>query len=331
MHIAAPHVIRLFMFAPRSRLIFFAALAFAGHLWLPVAGASDPVVPGTGIKIAKVGDDFEDLNWEFDHRNPKSSQELDDQPRLPPGEAKNLRWYEGIKRGHPDVVRRVPTPDGGLPGSRGSLLLQSMRTGIPGRITNRMQQDDFIADVHYRLGGTIPVSHCPSVVVRVFLPPVAEWEDRTGPHFAFRVATDIYRSGKPETIWPGMFIVFESQATRSGRPQDYAYFRLRADRHGDDYRSQQIVQTGWWTLGLSLTPDGRIHYYASPGVDPLTSADYLGSDIPYGLRCQSFKTFFFNVCNLDDGHTWSTKWIIDDPTVYYVPDETATTSATTRR
>jgi hypothetical protein len=319
------------MFTPRLPHILFAILALAVHPRPDAARGSDPVVPGTGVKIASVGDDFEDVNWEFDYRSPKSSQELDDQPRLPPGEAKNQRWYEGIKRGHPDVVRRVPTPQGGLGGSQGALLLHSMRTGIPGRITNRMQQDDLIADVNYRLGGAIPVSHCPNVIVRVFLPPVAEWEDRTGPQFAFRLAADTYRGGKTETIWPGMFIVFESQEVRSGRAQDYAYFRLRANRQGDDYRSQQIPQTGWWTLGLSLTPDGRIHYYASPGVDPLTSDDYLGSDTPYGTRCQSFKTFFFNVCNLDDGHTWSTQWIIDDPTVYYVPVETAAVPALPRR
>lgn len=319
------------MFTPRSRLIFFAVLALAVRRPPISAWASDPVIPGTGIKISKVGDDFEDPNWEFVYQNPKSSQELDQETRLPHGEARNQRWYEGIKRGHPDVVRRVPTPDGGLIGSHGALLLQSLRTGIPDRITNRMQQDDFIADVNYRLGGAIPASHCPNVVVRVFLPPVAEWEDRSGPHFAFRLAADTYRDGKSETIWPGIFIVFESQERRSGQPQDYAYFRLRADRQGDDYRSRQIAQTGWWTLGLSLTPDGRIHYYASPGVDPLTSDDYLGSDMPFGTRCQSLKTFFFNVCNRDDGRSWSTEWIIDDPTVYYVPIETAAALSAPRK
>ena len=95
------------MFIPRPRHIFLAILALALPNWPYTTFGSDPVVPGTGTKIAKVGDDFEDVNWQFEHRHPKSSQELDDQPRLPPGEARNLRWYEGIKRGHPDVVRRV--------------------------------------------------------------------------------------------------------------------------------------------------------------------------------------------------------------------------------
>ncbi|MCY2994263.1 MAG: hypothetical protein NTY19_41275 [Planctomycetota bacterium] len=42
------------------------------------------------------------------------------------------------------------------------------------------------------------------------------------------------------------------------------------------------------------------------------------SQYPYGYRCQQFGTFFFNVCNGDDGHTWSTEWVIDDPAVYCV-------------
>ena len=204
------------MLTARSRVILLPALALAVILVVPPTFGSDPVVPGTGVKISKVGDDFEDPDWEYYARGLKSSQEMDEEPRLPTGEAKNQRWYEGIKRGHPDVVRRVPTPPGGLAGSQGALLLQSMRTGIPGRVTNRMQQDDFVADVNYRLGGVIPVSQCPSVVVRVFLPPVDEWENRSGPHFAFRCAVDTNKSGEPETYWPGMFMVFES---RDGRPE----------------------------------------------------------------------------------------------------------------
>jgi hypothetical protein len=315
------------MFAARPLVLIPVTLFLTVVLWSVLIQSSEPVVPGTGVKIAKVGDDFEDPEWEYYFRGNKSSQEMDEEARLPTGEAKNGRWYEGIKRGHPDVVRRVPTPPGGLADSTGALLLQSMRTGIPGRITNRMQQDDFVADVNYRLGGTIPASQCPSVVVRVFLPPVDEWEKRTGPHFAFRCAGETYKDGKPETYWPGMFIVFESQQSR----QNYAHIRIRANRRGQDYKSRQITQTGWWTFGLSVTPDGQIHYYAKPGIADLTADDYLASEHAYGYRCQRFKTFFFNVCNIDDGKTWSTPWIIDDPSVYYIPTETASKSTEQRR
>jgi hypothetical protein len=299
-------------------------------LGIPTALHAEPVVPGSGQHIVQVGDDFEDPNWEYIANLPKNSHNLDEQRRFPGGESKNGRWYEGVKRGQPDIVRRVETPAGGLPGSQGALLLRSLYTGIPGSPSYRVQQDDFIADVRYRLGGAIPVSQTPSVVVRVLLPPVDQWEKRTGPHFALRASVDTtiantssgrHSSGwKRETYWPGMFIEFESKAD-GRRPNDYAYLRIRANGYGGDFKGKQIAQTGWWTLGMSFTPDGQVHYYASPGVDDLTAEDYITSQYPYGYHCERFETLFFNVCSGDDGHTWSTAWIVDDASVYFIRPE----------
>src|SRR6516225_4079287 len=84
---------------------------------------SAQVVPGTGTRIAY--DDFEDASWSYEPNLPKSSSNLDNQERQPGGTSSNSRWYESALRGQPDVVKRVPTPAGGLPGSKGSL---SMRT-----------------------------------------------------------------------------------------------------------------------------------------------------------------------------------------------------------
>jgi hypothetical protein len=281
-----------------------------------------------GTKLAQVGDDFEDENWEYIYNNPKSTRENDNSDRDPGGESKNGRWYEGMKRGQPDVIKRVETPANGLPGSKGSLLLRSLWTGIPGRASYRMQQDDFIGDVTSRIGGISP-SRSPNVVVRVFLPPVKEWERRSGPHFAFRIAleTTVMKPNKSgwrssgtrrenETFWPGMFI--ELNPKGQGQEQDSAHFRFRANEYGGDFQGPQITTTGWWTLGLSLTPDSLVHYYAKPGIENLTKADYVTSQHPYSFRCDQFSTFFFNVCNGDDGRTWSTAFVIDDPTVYVV-------------
>ena len=95
-----------------TRILLYAGLA--ALLNVPFVNGSEPLVPGTGIEITKVGDDFEDPEWEYYLRGAKSSQEMDERTRLPAGESKNKRWYEGVKRGHPDIVRRVPTPEGGL-------------------------------------------------------------------------------------------------------------------------------------------------------------------------------------------------------------------------
>lgn len=305
-------------FAVCLTLIATSLIACAG------AGAAELLIPGTGQKVVQVGDDFEDEKWEYYPNLPKSSENVDDSQRLPGGIAKNGRWYEGIMRGTPEVVKRVATPEGGLPESKGSLLLRSLYTGTPGFPSYRMQQDDFICDVSERLGGSIPVSQQPNVVVRVFMPPVSQWERRSGAHFALRAAIDTmtwqHEKGRywgRELYYPGLFVEFETKGT-NGQNYDTAYLRIRANEHGHDYKGPQITQTGWWTLGMSFPADGRVQYYAKPGIEDLTEKDLLATHYPYGFRCERFKTFFFNVCNADDGRTWSTPFIIDDPTLYYL-------------
>ena len=69
-------------------------------------------------------------------------------------------------------------------------------------------------------------------------------------------------------------------------------------------------------LGMSVTGDGRCHFYGKPGVENLTSKDHLYTSFPYGYQAEYFATHFFNSCNQNDGKTWSTPIIVDDPAVY---------------
>jgi hypothetical protein len=294
--------------------------------------ASNIIVPGTGTHLTQVGDDFEDESWSFIFNNPKSSEDIDNNQRQPLGQSVNKRWYEGAKRGHPDVVQRVPTPPGGLPGSEGALLLKSLYTGIPNRPSGKMHQDDFICNVQYRMGGTVPVSQSPNMTTRVYLPPMEEWERRNGPHFAFRAAVEttiidnnkksLFSSGqkKNEIYWPGLFIVRDTKK-QDGRAVPYAYFRVRADRRGGDFEGPEIPVMGWWTLGISFTPDGLVHYFARPGIEELTREDYIATAMPYGYKAERVRSFFYNVVNGDNGRDWSTDWIIDDPKFYVVRNE----------
>ena len=307
----------------------FSILALGLVCLFPLTAAAQVPVPGTGQRVTAVGDDFEDPEWGYIYNNPKSSDENDKQKRFPTGGSRNGRWFEGIMRGHPDVVKRVPTPEGGLPGSEGSLLLVSRQTGVPGRYSGQMEQDDYIASVSNRLGGPIPVSRSPNVVARVYLPPWEEWEQRTGPSFGFRAACLTHakkkekRKGifggwtsktKLETYWPGMFIQF-NKGDGDERP-DSARFVIRGGRSGHDFMGPKIEQTGWWTLGMSFTPDGAVHYFARPGIEDLTASDHITSQFPYSYRAEHLDTFFFNVCSGNNGH-WSTPWIIDDAVLYY--------------
>lgn len=312
------------MNAPVFRLLLLGAV-----LQYPGALAAQMVVPGTGQRVTAVGDDFEDPEWSYVFNAPKSSEENDEQRRFPTGQSRNGRWFEGIKRGQPDVIKRVPTPEGGLPGSEGALLLVSRQTGVPGRYSHQMQQDDFIVNVSGRLGGAIPVSNSPSIVVRVYLPPWEEWEERTGPSFGFRAACLTHKKEKKkgvglfgssrtvtklETYWPGMFIQF-NRGNGDDRP-DSATLIIRGGPTGHDFRGPTIKEVGWWTLGMSFTPDGSVHYFAHPGVEDLTASDHISSQYPYSYRCERLDAFFFNICSGDNGN-WSTPWIIDDAALYY--------------
>ena len=299
------------------------------------AEAARPVVPGTGTKIDYVGDDFEDTSWGFVDNFPKSSREQDERLRYPTGFATNNRWKEGPERGHPDQMKIVPTPAGGLAGSEHALLVRTLNSGIPGRHMYDVQQDDLIANVIQRVG-TISPGEVPSVVARVYLPPADEWENRSGPHFGFRISAQttttesvagrgFFASSRTETksepYWPGMWVHFRCKGTR-GHKADSAFITVRGDRLGRDVRYKEIPleQFGWWTMGMSMTGDGQIHYYAKPGIEDLTEADHLTSQFPYSYSAQRFRTFFFDVCNKDDGKSWSTPFVIDDSHLYVLRD-----------
>ncbi len=294
------------------------------------------VIPGVGERVVRVADDFEDPKWSYTFNNPKSSQEDDEQSRLPGGFSSNGFWSEGMLRGHPDVVKRVPTPPGGLAGSEGSLLMVSQHTGPPHTFSGKPKQDDLIANIRSKTGGSVSVAAEPSVTVRVYLPPWEKWEQRTGNSFGFRATcvthkTETVSGGsgsgkvlfgasskrkvtKPETYWPGMFIYYKPGDGQKTQPT--AQFLIRGGTNGGDFRGPAIAETGWWTLGMSFSTDGQVHYFARQGVDDLTAANRISSQYPYGYHCERVDSFFFDVVSGDNGN-WSTPWIVDDPAFFY--------------
>ena len=292
--------------------------------------AQAQVVPGTGQQIVEVFDDFEDPTWAFTLNLPKASANIDKTERHPSGFSNNRLYLESLYRGTPDFVHRIETPPGGLPGSTGALAMQTLNSGIPGQRSYEFQQDDLIAGVQQKLGYMLPVSWTPSYVTRVYVPPFDKWERRHGSHFGFRAdcTTTIEKptsmgrffksmksAKKLEQYWPGFFIQLNLKE-KSGQKEDSAMLVIRGDQLGHEVPGPKITHPGWWTLGMSFTPDGKVHYYAHEGVADLTAKDHLYSGFPYGYRCEQTSTFFFNIVNQDDGRSWSTRWIVDDPKVY---------------
>ena len=303
----------------------------AAHAQYAGRYSSQLPVPGTGTKIDYVGDDFEEEDWQFVHNMPKSSKELNERMYGPMSYSTNRRWSEGPERGQPDLLKVVSTPAGGLPGSLHSLQISTLRSGIPGFNSNDVQQDDLILNVASRIGSTIRSGELPNCVVRVYLPPPTQWENRTGPHFGIRLGLRttaekpreglfaIGTSMQNEPYWPGIWINFKSETSR-GVEKDSAYLTIRSNSRGGDFRSKEIPseQFGWWTFGMSVSGNGQIHYFAKPGIENLTMADHVTSQYPYGYRAERLNAFFFNICNRNDGRTWSTPFVIDDPEVFVV-------------
>ncbi|MEN1680099.1 MAG: hypothetical protein AAGJ46_10935 [Planctomycetota bacterium] len=295
------------------------------------AKAGTPFVPGSGEFLANCSDDFEDPKWSYRLNLPKSSYEQDDNQRAPGGYSNNKLWHEGAKRGTPDVVKRVETPAGGIEGSTGAMMMQTRLSGIPGKLTGKQQQDDLLMKIDRKLRRPIPVTWQPSCTVRVYLPPFEQWENRSGPSFGMRGdCRGRMPDGETAAYWPGMFILFRSETSKQ-YDADHAQVSVRANGNGKDMASTKIMAPGWWTLGMSFSPDGQIHYYASEGVDDLTEDDYLTSSYAYNYRCLCFNNFFFNVANWDNGKSWSTPWVIDDPKVFVVPPEGQTVASLPRR
>lgn len=313
----------------KKSIALFIAAAAALLGWQVSADAQ--VVSGTGQQLTELADDFEDPNWNFVLNLPKASSNIDKIDRQPAGYSTNGLWFESTYRGTPDFVKRVETPEGGLPGSTGALALQTLYSGIPGQLSHKFQQDDLIANVSQKMGYMLPATWTPSYVVRVYVPPFEQWEQRIGSSFGFRAdcqtiinkptrVSRLFRTGgttrEIEQYWPGFFFQFNGKSHPQHTTENSATILIRSGERGEDIQGPVITRPGWWTLGMTITPDGKVHYYGHEGVANLTSKDHLYSNYPYGYKCLQTSTYFFNVVNQDDGRTWSTRWIVDDPKVY---------------
>jgi hypothetical protein len=67
---------------------------------------------------------------------------------------------------------------------------------------------------------------------------------------------------------------------------------------------------------MTVNPNGSVSFYAKPGIENLTPADHLATTMPYGYQAERFSTVFFNITSANNGRTWSTPFIVDDPQVY---------------
>ena len=180
---------------------FLLSLSLVSWAATPAISA-EPVVPGTGTRVAY--DDLEDPSWSYELNLPKASSNIDNQERQPGGSSSNAKWYESSLRGEPDIIKRVPTPPGGLPGSHGALLMRTLNSGVPYYHTNKFQQDDLVFNASMTTGGYISPSRTPNAIVRVYLPPFDQWEKRTGSSLGIRadVIGTFHKNGAQPRLLP---------------------------------------------------------------------------------------------------------------------------------
>lgn len=311
--------------------------AIVAVLWFAqTAGAFPP--PGSGRRLTEYGDNFEDPGWTYNYNHPKLHNQYYDPgsgwtniipaSNPPLGVSANGRWQEGTVRGHPDIVERVNTPRGGVRGSNYALRLQTRNSGTPGRTEGTVQQDDLLHFANGRLMNNTPLGKGLSVVTRIYLPPLKDWEKRQGYHIGFRVGASGHKPGeKPGSVdyWPGIWLWLQQDQNGNNN-----HFRIvvRSDNEGQDVMATetQYTRTGWWTLGMSFNADGSISYYARPGLGNLRSEDLLvfrqgsrsraATYTPYNLLFNDLDYLFFSLANSDG--QWSTEFIIDDIAVYAV-------------
>ena len=123
--------------------------------------------------------------------------------------------------------------------------------------------------------------------------------------------------GKDETepYWPGIFVNYKRPADRR-KNEAPAFWVIRASNPGGDYQQTPIKESGWYTLGMSFTGDGMIHYYIHKGGEDLTAADRVASQFPVQLSMLVLHRRLLRLFGSNDGQNWTTGWVIDDPAVF---------------
>ncbi|MFH1507170.1 MAG: hypothetical protein ABIG46_01910 [Candidatus Omnitrophota bacterium] len=209
-----------------------------------------PNVLGRNHRLNDLCDDFEDVNWYFDYDKRESNNGL---------------WKANTgdnDKGEPEILKRVSPPAGGIIGSTGALVIQ---TNIPEKVVDKNKDQE---DSESTGTGQHKLSRekQPVFIVRVYLPPFAEWGDYYS--FGFRILA--YGNAPHDTpAVPSIWIRYEGKIKGA-----HFYFRI-FDKQGMPVEviGKPIKQYGWWTLAIAFDQNGNSRFYAKPGVEPLSNSD----------------------------------------------------------
>lgn len=185
----------------------------------------------------------------------------------------------GTQRGAPEIISVIENPEK-VPSSGNQVLAfrsqerdaawyvenpSAVGTNVYG-VPDATPQQDGGQDDFFMTGPGWTSSDTPSVMMHVFLPDPSD-DGRVVTSLRMTVKFD--RNGNMTDSWPGIWCYG-------------SYLHLRGPGRNDirlDIDEANGGKDSWWTLGLSIAPDGDIQYYATPSyVTELTAEHFIGSN-----------------------------------------------------
>lgn len=133
--------------------------------------------------------------------------------------------------------------------------------------------EDMTSTYTDQIGRSLDASERPSAVTWVWLPPFQEWPTGVNASgfrewLGFRVtAHDANLQFTGGLYFPGIYV-----STDDAGP---CLIARVGDGYAEDVTIGRISVSGWWTLGLSWSDQGRTEFYAAPGRVALTNENLL--------------------------------------------------------
>ncbi|MCX7915170.1 MAG: hypothetical protein N3A53_02555, partial [Verrucomicrobiae bacterium] len=263
-------------------------------------------VLGRTVRLEALGDDFEAADWAWDAKQYRDT---------------HGRWSTSY-RGGPKKLARVTPPAGGVPGSTGAL---SLRT--EGDRDSYPNQDDLIHFFNQpgRLERLVTRADQPVFVVRVWLPPFAEWTpgwNNLGFRHEARSKQLVTQENKVGYYYPSIWLQHVTDKDHPERSGPRWCVRIGTGVAPDE-DAGPIPQPGWWTLALAFDERGVGHYYVRPGTGPLGAEHEIWDTTKFrptggeNPLMDSVAYGFFSLGYPPDGRL--TPFVVDDYEVWVQP------------
>lgn len=271
-------------------------------------------VLGRTGRLGDLCDDFEDTKWDYSYTNHISNNKL---------------WRSGSGHGEPELLTRIPTPDGGEKGSAWALEVRTNNIehfddgNEPGHLTmEKLLTSEYKKNSQLR----IRRENQPVFIVHVWLPPFNQWftggsrEDFY--EFGFRHEAFTKNGNK---YYPSIFLHYDNSL-----PKPYFIIRIFPIGTGEQKRDilvKPINQPCWWTIAVAFDADGIDHYYARPGVDIPTEEDEIFNTAQFrtkeGIDTPSMDYVLYSFFHLGYPEAGNTgpRFVIDDYEVRVVNNE----------